>query len=133
MLTLGATSPANAQVIYEAKETQQESLNPLIKIAQAKLRSAEVLVEQQCYAGVMEILAATSLAVAAIASGQQQVPKLEKATVWLYSDVLPKQLMSAEQIATIVRIIALSQNIEVPDALVQQSLLDTQSLFAQYG
>ena len=41
--------------------------------------------------------------------------------------------MTAEQIATIVRVIALSQNIDVPDALVQQSLLDTQLLFAQYG
>ena len=131
---LGASSPvADAQLIYQAEEKPQEIINPLIKIAQDKLRSAEVLVEQQCYAGVMEILAATSLTVAAVASDQQQVPQLEKATVWLYSDVLPQQLMTAEQIATIVRIIALSQNIDVPDALVQQSLLDTQLLFAQYG
>ena len=129
---LGAASPvADAHVVYEPEVTQQETFNPLIKIAQDKLRSAEVLVEQQCYAGVMEILAATSLTLAAIASGQQ-APKLEKATVWLYSDVLPQQLMSAEQIATIVRIIALSQNIEVPESLVQQSLVDTQVLFAQY-
>ncbi|WP_428355000.1 SNF2-related protein [Methyloprofundus sp.] len=131
---LGAASPvADAQLIYQAEEKPQETINPLIKIAQDKLRSAEVLVEQQCYAGVMEILATTSLTVAAIASDQQQVPQLEKATVWLYSDVLPQQLMTAEQIATIVRVIALSQNIDVPDALVQQSLLDTQLLFAQYG
>ena len=34
--------------------------------------------------------------------------------------------------ATIVKIIALSQNIDIPDALVQQSLLDTQTLLAQY-
>ena len=131
---LGAASPvANAQVIYEAKETQQESINPLIKIAQDKLRSAEVLVEQQCYAGVMEILAATTLTAATIASGQQQVPGLEKATVWLYSEILPQQLMTAEHIATIVKILALSQNIDIPDALVQQSLLDTQALLAQYA
>jgi len=131
---LGAASPvADAHVVYEPEVTQQETINPLIKIAQDKLRSAEVLVEQQCYAGVMEILAATCLTVAAIASGQQQVPNVDKATVWLYSDVLPQQLLSAEQIATIVKIIALSQNIDVPDALVQQSLLDTQILLAQYA
>lgn len=131
---LGAASPvANAHVIYQPEETQQASINPLIKIAQNKLRSAEVLVEQQCYAGVMEILAATTLTTATIASGQQQIPNLEKATVWLYSDILPQQLMTAEQIATIVKIIALSQNIDIPDALVQQSLLDTQTLLAQYA
>ena len=65
---LGAASPvADAQLIYQAEEKPQETINPLIKIAQDKLRSAEVLVEQQCYAGVMEILATTSLTVAAIA------------------------------------------------------------------
>jgi len=128
-----ASSVANAQVIYEPEETQQQSINPLLKIAHDKLRSAEILVEQQCYAGVMEILVATTLTAATIASGQQQVPSLEKATVWLYSEILPQQLMTAEQIATIVKIIALSQNIDIPDALVQQSLLDTQALLAQYG
>ena len=131
---LGSTSPvANAQVIYEPEETQQEIINPLIKIAHDKLRSAELLVEQQCYAGVMEILAATILTVATIASGQQQVPSLEKATVWLYSEILPQQLMTAEQIATIVRVIALSQNIDVPNELIEHSLKDTQLLLTQYG
>ena len=131
---LGVVSPvANAQVIYQHEENQQENLNPLIKIAQDKLRSAEILVEQHCYAGVMEILAATSLTIATISSGQQQVPSLEKATVWLYSDILPQQLMSSEQIATIIRIIALSQNFDVPEILIEQSLRDAQVLMAQYG
>jgi hypothetical protein len=127
---LGAASPvANAKVISEEKEI----INPLIKLAQQKLRSAEVLVNQQSYAGVMEILAATMLTIATVASDQNQVPTLEKATVWLYSDVLPKQRMTAEQIASIVRVISLSQNIDVPDEMVQQALNDAQGLVAQYG
>jgi hypothetical protein len=81
----------------------------------------------------MEILAATLLTVATVASGQKSIPALEKATVWLYSNVLPQQLMTAEQIASIVKVIALSQNMEVPEALIQQALLDTQMLVAQYG
>ncbi len=130
---LGATSPiANTQIVYEAEENPQETINPLIKIAYDKLRSAELLVEQQCYAGVMEILAVTTLTIASIASGQH-VPSQEKATIWLYSDVLPQQLMSAEQIATIVRIIALSQNMDVPELLIENSLRDTQALLAQYA
>lgn len=131
---MGVASPVtNAQLIYTADETLHNNINPLIKIAHDKLRSAEILVEQQCYAGVMEILAVSILTIATIASGQQQVPSPEKATVWLYSDILPQQLISAEQVATVVRVIALSQNIDVPDSLVQQSLVDTQVLFAQYG
>ena len=131
---LGTTSPiTNVQLVYVVEENLKETINPLIKIAQDKLRSAEMLIEQQCYAGVMEILATTILTVATIASGQQQVPILEKATVWLYSDILPQQLMSAEQIATIVRVMSLSQNIEVPDVLIENSLRDTQLLLAQYG
>jgi len=131
---LGATSPvADVKVVYEPDESQAELPNPLLKMAQNKLRSAEVLLEQQCYAGVMEILATTMLSIAAVASAETQQPVLEKATVWLYSDVLPQQLMTAEQVASIVRVISLSQNIEVPEQLVQQALHDTQMLLAQYG
>ena len=131
---LGTASPvAEAKVIFEAEENQQVSINPLVKIASDKLKSAEILVDQQCFAGVMEILAATLLTVATIASGQNQVPSLDKATVWLYSEILPQQLMTAEQVATIVRVISLSQNIDVPVVLIEQALVDVQGLVAQYG
>lgn len=131
---LGTVLPiADVKVIYEAEENQKDIINPLIKIAQDKLRSAEILLEQQCYAGVMEVLAATMLTVATVASGEKQIPSLEKATVWLYSDVLPKQLMTAEQIAAIVRVISLNQTIDVPEVLIQQALVDAQLLVAQYG
>ncbi len=127
---LGVASPvANAKVVSEEKE----EINPLIKLAQQKLQSAEVLVNQQCYAGVMEILASTMLTIASVASGLKQVPSPEKATVWLYSDVLPKQLMTADQVASIVRVISLNQNVDVPDEMVQQALTDTQGLVAHYG
>jgi len=91
-----------------------------------------LLVEQQCYAGVMEILVAALLAIAAVATNEKQIPSIDKATVWLFSEVLPQQLMTAEQVAVIVRVIALSQNVDVSEALVQQALLDTRMLVAQY-
>ena len=129
---LGASSPvADAKILVE-EENQQGSINPLVKITLDKLRSAEILVNQQCYAGVMDILATTMLTVATYASDQKQIPTLEKATVWLYSDVLPKQLMTVEQVGAIVRVISLSQNVEVPEVLIEQALSDTQALVAQY-
>ena len=130
---LGTSSPiANAKIIIE-EENQQDVINPLVKIALDKLRSAEILVDQQCYAGVMDILATTMLTVATYVSGQQQLPTQEKATVWLYSDVLPKQTMTADQIAAIVRVLSLSKNIDVPDELVEQALSDAQALVVQYA
>ncbi len=121
-----------AQVLYQPEAQAIVQENPLIKRAQDKLRSAEILVEQQCFAGVMEILVATLLHIAAVASAQTQAPSIENATVWLYSEVLPAQLMTAEQVGIIVRVIALSQNTDVPEVLVQQALQDTQALVAQY-
>ena len=129
---LGVSSPvADAKILVEEKN-QQDEINPLVKIAQDKLRSAEVLVNQQSYAGVMDILATTMLTVATYVSDKQQLPTLEKATVWLYSDVLPKQLMTVEQVGAIVRVILLSQNVDVPVVLVEQALSDTQSIVAQH-
>lgn len=131
---LGTASPVgDVKLVYEREKDQQQTINPLVKLAQDKLRSAEVLVEQECYAGVMEVLAATMLTLATVASGQKHIPSMDKATVWLYSDVLPQQLMTVEQIAAIVRVISLSQNVDVPDLLVQQALADAQGLLAQYG
>jgi len=42
------------------------------------------LVGEDCYAGVMEILTTTVLAIAAVASGKEQIPAQENATAWLY-------------------------------------------------
>ncbi|KAF3981865.1 MAG: DEAD/DEAH box helicase [Methylococcales symbiont of Hymedesmia sp. n. MRB-2018] len=128
---LGTASPlSDAKVITDQNDGQVE--NPLFKVAQDKLKSAEILIEQQCYAGVLEILAGSLLAIASALSEQKQIPPLEKATVWLYSEVQPQQLMTVEQINTIVKVIALSQNIDLPNSLIEQALLDTQTMLGQY-
>ena len=130
---LGAASPlAGAKLVFEQCEKSDNEINPLFKVARDKLRSAEILLEQQCYAGVLEILAMTLLTLATAVSGKKQIPALEKATIWLYSEVLPKQWMTEEQVNNIVKVIALSQNSDVPEALIDQMLLETQSLMGQY-
>ncbi len=131
---LGAASPvAEGRVIYELDENQTEVINPLLKMAQEKLRSAEILSEQQCFAGVMDLLVSSLLTTATLACNQKRIPSIEKATVWLYSDVLPQQFLTAEQIATIVRAISLSQTNDVPEGLILQTLIDARGLLAQYS
>jgi hypothetical protein len=108
-------------------------VNPLIKVAADKLHAADVLVEQQCSVGVLDLLAASMLAATAVLAGQTQTPAPESTSVWLYSEILPQQRLTADQVAAIVRVMALSQSPEVPEHLLEQCLLDARQLVAEIG
>jgi hypothetical protein len=126
---LGAVSPvAESRLLFEPDVKDQKTTNPLLKSAEAKLRSAEILLEQQATAGVMDLLAASMLAKAAAMAGITQVPAADTAALWLYSEALPKQLLTQEQAAAIVRALSLSQNQTVPVNLIEQSMADARLL-----
>ncbi len=126
---LGAASPiAESRLLFEPEAEDQKTPNPLLKLAEAKLRSAEILLEQQATAGVMDLLASSMLAKAAAMAGLTQVPAADTAAIWLYSEVLPQQLLTQEQVAAIVRALSLSQNQAVPVNLIEQSLADARLL-----
>ena len=126
---LGAASPvAESRLLFEPEVKDQKTINPLLKSAEAKLRSAEILLEQQSTAGVMDLLASSMLAMAAAIAGLTQVPAADTAVLWLYSEVLPQQLLTQEQVAAIVRALSLSQNQAVPVNLIEQSLADARLL-----
>jgi hypothetical protein len=126
---LGAASPAaESRLLFEPEVNDQKTINPLLKAAEAKLRSAEILLEQQATAGVMDLLASSMLTIAAAIAGLTQVPAADTAALWLFSEALPKQLLNQEQAAAIVRALALSQNQAVPIHLIEQSLADARLL-----
>jgi superfamily II DNA or RNA helicase len=133
---LGAASPlAEARTFIETtplEGTQPETKpeNPLLKTAQEKFRSAEVLIQQQCTAGVMDLLASALLLKLAGLNGQTQAPTAGTAAVWLYSEIVPEQLLSQEQAGVVMRIISLSLGPEVPEALIEESLADVRLLFS---
>jgi len=131
---LGAASPvAGSRLLFEPEVQDQKTLNPLVKMAEAKLRSAEILLEQQRTAGVMDLLASSMLAMAAAIAGLVQVPVSDTAVLWLYSEVLPQQLLTQEQVAWIVRALSLSQNQAIPVNLIEQSLADARLLCSTAG
>ena len=131
---LGAASPvAESRLLFEPEVQSQKTINPLLKSAEAKLRSAEILLEQQSTAGVMDLLASSMLAMAAAIAGLTQVPAADTAVLWLYSEVLPQQLLTQEQVAAIVRALSLSQNQAVPVNLIEQSLADARLLCSIAG
>ena len=126
---LGAASPvAESRLLFEPDVKNQQTQNPLFKLAEAKLRSAEILLEQQSTAGVMDLLASSLLANASAIAGLRHVPAADTAVLWLYSDVLPQQLLTQEQVTAIVRALSLSQNQAVPVNLIEQSLADARLL-----
>ncbi len=131
---LGAAAPvAEARLLFEPEVQSRKTINPLLKSAEAKLRSAEILLEQQSTAGVMDLLASSMLALAAANAGLTQTPAADTAVIWLYSEVLPQQLLTQEQVAAIVRVLSLSQNQAVPVNLIEQSLADARLLCSTAG
>jgi hypothetical protein len=128
---LGAASPvAEARTLFQSAQSEEKPENPLLKTAQEKLRSAEVLLQQQCTAGVMDLLSSALLLKMAGLNGQIQTPALDLATVWLYTEIVPAQVLTQEQAGIMLRIISLSQSPDVPEALVEQSLMDVRLLFS---
>jgi superfamily II DNA or RNA helicase len=129
---LGAGSPLlNAQVLLAPVAEVTAPVNPLFKVAADKLHAAELLLQQQCTAGVMDLLAASMLAKAAALAGQVVVPVAEQVGVWLYGELLPQQILTVEQVAAIVRVTALSQSHQVPEALLAGCLADARLLCAE--
>lgn len=118
---LGGASPlAEALTVFEvAAESAQ--VNPLHELAAQTLRSAQVLLEQQCAAGVMDLLASALLDAGAARVGLDLPPPASEAAVWLYGDIVPRALLTAEHVALILQAVSLSLSPSVPEPLLRQA------------
>lgn len=108
--------------LYEANN--EANINPLTHLAHAKLHSATILLAQKSTAGVLDLLASALLLQAAAITGQFQAPASDTVTVWLHNEILPQQLLTPEQAATIIRIVSLQQSQDVPFILIEQAAAD---------
>ena len=84
-----------------------------------------MLIEQQHPTGAVELLASAGLSAVSAKVGRSQLPSPEESSVWIYSEVLPKGYITSEQASAIIRAVALSKALEVPDGLVHTVLEDT--------
>ncbi len=131
---LGPASPiAQTRTLFETPEPEQKAENPLLKTAEQKFNSAEILFRRQCTAGVMDLLASALLLKVAGLNGQFQTPAPDSAAVWLYNEIVPRQVLTSEQAGIVVRILSLSQAPEVPETLIEQSLADVRLLFSSWA
>ncbi|MBS4050730.1 MAG: DEAD/DEAH box helicase [Methylomonas sp.] len=129
---LGNASPlAEVDTLFEAVKVDQPEQNLLHELARQKLRSADVLLEQQCTAGVMDLLASALLMKLAALNNQTQAPTITDAAVWVHTEIVPSGLLTPEQAAQVVQVVSCSLGSNLPDILVRQAANDVGHLFAQ--
>ncbi len=117
-----------AKTYYETPaEDRGEEVPPLVARAQEKLKGAEVLIEQRCHAGAVDLLCSSLLAAAASRTGLEHPPDPREAGVWLYGEALPKGLLTREQGAAIMRAVALAGAPTVPESLIREVLEDARA------
>lgn len=127
---LGSASPlAETHTLLEVSKADVEE-SPLHDLARQKLRSAEVLLEQQCTAGVMDLLASALLLKLAALTNQTQPPAITEAAVWVYAEIVPQGLLTPEQAAQVVQVVSLSMGTGLPEMLVRQAASAVGRLFA---
>jgi len=126
---LSTGSPvAESHTWYDATEQNSERTTPrLLVLAAEKVKAATVLIEQDCPSAAMELLVSALLAAAAGRAELATPVTSQDAGVWIYSDALPKGLLTQDDAALIMRAISLSQSPSVPETLLAELSLDVGS------
>jgi hypothetical protein len=109
-----------------AKESQ------LLLQARERLHGAEVLIQQACPGPAMDLLLGALLACAAQRAEQETAPTPQQAGIWLYSEALPKGILTPDEAGLLMRALALSQGGEsVPDSLLRDLATDVARFVAE--
>jgi len=130
---LGVGSPlAESRTWYDAAEKESERIIPrLLVLAVERLKAATVLIEQDCSSAAMELLVSALLAAAAGRAELETSVTSQDAGVWIYSEALPKGLLTQDEAGLIMRAISLSQSSSVPETLLTELSLDVGSFVNQ--
>lgn len=125
---LGEGSPiGDSRVVYDAAEQEGEkTASRLAVLAREKLQAANLLLDQACASGALELLISALLSAAADRADAQTAVSPQDAGVWLYGEALPKGLLTQEEAALIMRAITLGQSPSVPESLLTDLRLDVE-------
>jgi len=113
---LGEGSPlSEAKLVFEtAKEEQKPIVSPHLATASRKLKAAEVLFEQDMPKETMEMICLSMLASLSARNMLDEIPSMDQATVWIYTEAIPKQMITQEEAGTLTRALAFSQAQHIP-------------------
>ena len=123
---LGGNSPVVQGKTYFDAADQASGVvtSRLMTLAQEKFKAATLLAEQNCAASAMELLLSALLALAAERAGLTAPFSQQEAGVWLYSEAIPRGLMTQEEVALLLRALALAQAPSLPEALLAALLAE---------
>lgn len=130
---LGKASPiGETQLLFNATDDALTPVvSPFTKLANEKLKAAEMLIEQKCEASATELLASAMLAAIASRTDRTAMPAADEIMVWLYTDVVPKGIITPTQANAALRAHALKYATNIPESLVFEVLQDTRLLLAE--
>jgi superfamily II DNA or RNA helicase len=120
---LGDASPvAHARTLVEPAEVEIAPTEPrLLSQAREKLHGAEVLIQQACPGPAMDLLLGALLGCAAVRAKQETSPIPQQTGIWLYSEALPKGILTPDEAGLVMRALAFSQGAEtIPEALLRE-------------
>lgn len=118
---LGVSSPVTqGQTYYNAADQAPgAAISRLAALAKEKFKAATLLTEQNCSASAMELLLSALLALAADRAGLTTPLSPQEAGVWIYTEAVPKGLMSQEEVTLLMRGLTLAQAPSLPEALLR--------------
>ena len=132
---LGAGSPVAESRTYFDMADQEETkrVSRLALLAAEKLKAAKVLLEQHCSSGALELMVSALLA-AASDRAELDIPIVpQEAGVWLYGEALPRELITQEEAALLMRAVSLAQSPSVPESLLIDLAIDVEGFVLQEG
>ena len=107
----------SAAPLYE--RPQAPAVSPLLIQARRKLNAAKALLEQEMPDEALGLLCQALALALAVRAGLDAVPTLA-AVAWVYSDLLPRGVVSTEEATVVARAYGLASAAAAPQALVEQ-------------
>jgi hypothetical protein len=89
-----------------------------LRKAREAIEAARLLIQQRCPGPALDLTLSALLAAAAHRVGRSDPPSPAQAGIWLYGEILPAGLLEQQDIALLMRAIALAQGADsVPETL----------------
>lgn len=127
---LGEVSPiADMETIAEPLPSAgKPSPSPFLIQAREKLKAAEALMDKECTSVCVELIASAMISAVTASTDDPKPPSLDDAAVWIYSKLLPKEIINTSQANTIMQAISMRNASELPTEIVANLLEETERL-----
>ncbi len=127
---LGEASPVMGMktLIEQQSDPLKPRVSPLILQAKEKLTAVETLLENDSITVCLELVASAMVAALAAATDEIKPPELTDAAVWIYSELLPREIISNDQASSVVQAISMKNASNLPKELVTKALDDANQL-----